>query len=173
MSDDSHPNLSRPELALVIANVWRSRPIFKQEQAALAALEQLDKCAQHLGISLVAYALLPSRLHLILNLPHEELLFDFIPLFLSRCSREIKKLNLGPLGGAFHDGGKFQLWKRHVEEIAIISESDFHQKLDFVHRRPVKAGLTDTAEKWPYSSASAWSGTGSGPIGINKNIHWP
>ncbi|MFH2056215.1 MAG: hypothetical protein ABIJ61_09680 [bacterium] len=166
------PDASHPTLFLITAQVWRSRPIFAQEEAALAVLDQLHRCLVRLEISLVAYVLLPARLLVILDIPQQDRLADFGPLFLSRSSRAIRKLDLGPLGGALYQSGRFQLWQKHLEQLPISSETEFRSKLEFVHLRPVKAGLVDAATDWPYSSAADWDNSGTGPLGISRDIRW-
>jgi len=40
------------------------------------------------------------------------------------------------------------------------------------HLNPVKAGLTDVAEGWMYSSASDWISGRSGPLKVDKDFGW-
>lgn len=136
----------------------------------MALLEQVATCIRQLRGRLHAYVLLPSRLHLIATVPTDSTASDFQQLFVSRSSRAIRKVDLGPIGGALHEGGKFQLWRKSADIQRLESEAEFKEKLGFVHLRPVKAGLMDDAADWPYSSAADWLGTGTGPLEIDKDI---
>lgn len=49
---------------------------------------------------------------------------------------------------------QYQIWKRNALSIDIYSEEVMLQKLDYIHRNPVKAGLVIQPEDYPYSSAS-------------------
>jgi len=46
-----------------------------------------------------------------------------------------------------------QIWERNPLSIELYSEKVFHQKLDYIHLNPVKAGLCKFPEQYKYSSA--------------------
>lgn len=166
------PRSDRQYPTLLTFHTYRTHLIFAQELAARSALEQVSVCARQLEASLHGYCLLPSRFWLIVTIPGSSKASDFIQLFIGRSSRTIRKIDLGPIGGALHEGGKFQLWRKNTDIRRIETESEFKEKLGFIHLRPVKAGLVEDAAEWPYSSAPDWLGTGGGPIEINKEPRW-
>jgi|GEM_PF-1016653 len=48
------------------------------------------------------------------------------------------------------------VWRARFNGLAITSEVQFQTKLNYIHNNPVKAGLANEAESWPFSSASCW-----------------
>jgi putative transposase len=49
---------------------------------------------------------------------------------------------------------KYQIWKREALSIELFTPAVFHQKLEYIHQNPVKAGLCKFPEEYKYSSAS-------------------
>ena len=47
----------------------------------------------------------------------------------------------------------YKVWASRFDDEVIRSEKWFSQKLNYIHQNPVKAGLVEKAEDWPYSSA--------------------
>ena len=45
-----------------------------------------------------------------------------------------------------------QLWQRRFWEHLIRDDADFSRHCDYIHYNPVKHGLCDAPEEWPYSS---------------------
>ena len=48
---------------------------------------------------------------------------------------------------------EYQIWKRNPLSIELFTNKVFHQKIDYIHRNPVKAGLCKLPEEYKYSSA--------------------
>jgi putative transposase len=51
----------------------------------------------------------------------------------------------------------FQVWERNALSIPLYSDRFFLQKLDYIHRNPVEAGLCRYAEDYYYSSAAFYN----------------
>ncbi len=52
------------------------------------------------------------------------------------------------------------LWQREYWDRYIRDEEHFHSAVDYIHQNPVKAGLCERAEDWPWSSAGRLSADG-------------
>ena len=48
---------------------------------------------------------------------------------------------------------KYQFWKRNTLSVDLLTDPVFRQKLDYIHRNPVKAGICQTPEEYQWSSA--------------------
>jgi len=49
---------------------------------------------------------------------------------------------------------KYQVWKRNGLDVQLWTQAVFEQKLNYIHQNPVKAGLCEYPEDYPFSSAS-------------------
>jgi len=60
-----------------------------------------------------------------------------------------------------------QLWMREYWDRYIRDAGHYHRAVEYIHHNPVKAGLCDAAEAWPWSSA--FPGNADVPVGIWKS----
>ena len=61
-----------------------------------------------------------------------------------------------------------QFWQQHNHPILCYSEEIFNQKMNYIHRNPVKAGFVRKPEEWKYSSAGNY--TTPGPHAIELDV---
>lgn len=50
-------------------------------------------------------------------------------------------------------GYQGEIWQRGFTEVRILDRSSFLKHREYIEQNPVKAGLADSPEKYPYSSA--------------------
>ena len=60
----------------------------------------------------------------------------------------------------WQDGGGYD---RNIRNAKALREM-----MGYIHDNPVKRGLAERAEDWPWSSARDWAGQETGPIPIDK-----
>ena len=53
---------------------------------------------------------------------------------------------------------KYQFWERNALSVDIMSETVFLQKLNYIHKNPVKANLCNSETEYQYSSAKHYMG---------------
>ena len=61
---------------------------------------------------------------------------------------------------------------RRFDDLIIYSEKQLRIKLEYIHNNPVRAGLTENALDWKYSSAVDWLSDKKGMIDIVKDYSW-
>lgn len=50
-----------------------------------------------------------------------------------------------------------QFWQRSFRSVVIAGEAMFWQKVNYIHDNPVRAGLVERQERFPWSSASLFA----------------
>jgi putative transposase len=85
------------------------------------------------------YVVMPEHVHLLVSEPKEGTLADAIKSLKQGVSRRL-------IGEANH------FWQKRYYDFNIRDESQFHQKLRYIHRNPVKRGLCERPEDWDWSS---------------------
>jgi len=144
-------------------------PVFTERAYCQIILESLAYLRTHKHTQLNAYVLMPTHLHAILW-PDEGI-------FLSDILRDFKRFTSRAISGeaarrgdvhflaAFakarrqgraQDISQSQVWQEGSHPEAIFSDEFARQKLDYIHFNPVRAGLVEEAEDWPYSSVKAY-----------------
>ena len=82
-------------------------------------------------------------------------------------SRKVRMLNIFEQAGAGNSRNmKHQFWRQDNQPKELYSESFAYQKLEYIHKNPVEAGIVDKAEDYLYSSARDYYGTGKGLLDV-------
>jgi len=112
---------------------------------------------------LFAYVIMPSHLHLLLYIPINESIIDFMRDFKKFTSIEIRKLaqkenrydllEKFKLNARAVKNQKYKVWMDRFDDLIIISDKQFRIKINYIHFNPVKAKLVNEPEDFIYSSA--------------------
>ena len=100
-----------------------------------------------------AFVIMPDHYHIVMTLNEQNTLSAVMKSISSFTSREINKA-LGRTG---------QLWKKGYYDRAIRKTEDIKEIFDYIHNNPVRKGLVDHPEEWPYSSMNS---------GYYKRVRW-
>jgi len=158
--------ISRSTPAYYLTSVTHKRlPIFRTE-----ALKQIicdayrEACDRH-GIAMLAYVIMPDHSHLLTYSKKE--MDDVLRLLNGVAAKRVidhLKANgyenpLFKLRGEVRDRNhRHSVWHHHPDSLAIIGEETFRQKVDYIHRNPVRAGLISNPLEYRFSSARLWAG---------------
>ena len=126
----------------ITIDCWGGRRLFKGEVAEILA-DQLIQCRENSHFLLHEFCVLYNHLHALLTPPLDGTL--------ERCVQMIK-------GGTSYRVGKTRklagLWQKGYHDWRCRDEEDYKQYAEYIRQNPVKAGLVEKAEDWPYSSAN-------------------
>jgi putative transposase len=119
------------------------RPIFRSDGAAKLFLKTLFGYRDQQIFRLYEFVLMPDHLHL--------LLAPKPTIALERTMQFIK----GGYSHAFtkETGSTMEIWERSFTNHRVRHSFDYEQHRLYIHLNPVRAGLAEFAENYPYSSA--------------------
>lgn len=142
MGTRHHPLVANQPYFVTAATRDR-RPIFRSHQAAELMLAGLEKAHEEFKFYLLAYALMPNHVHLII-VPNEAS-------SLGRIMQSIK----GRFARLWNkqSGSEGSLWQARYYESAVRTEAQLRRWIEYIDQNPVKAGLAVTPEEYPYCSA--------------------
>ncbi len=123
-----------------------------------------ERRAKH-GFLLTAWVFLPDHWHAIL--------YPRFPLTISRVMESIKVGSTLRINGSKKEQGL--LWQPRFFHRALRTVKEYHEKAEYVHQNPVRAGLVRRAEDWQWSSVHDYTGTLSAaeaPHGILPIDRW-
>jgi putative transposase len=141
---------------LVVSDRWffitcrllpRRRILTPSEFATLAHVIH-ERRAEH-GFSLTAWVFLPDHWHAIFYPPH--------PLTISRVMEVIKGGATKRINRARREAGT--LWQPRFFDRALRTVREYHEKVEYIHLNPVKAGLVLRPEDWVWSSVHDYTGS--------------
>jgi putative transposase len=98
---------------------------------------------------LTAWVLLPDHWHAIF--------FPSFPLTISRVMESIKVGSTLRVNAGRNESGL--LWQPRYFDRAVRTVKEYYEKVEYIHLNPVRAGLVERAEDWPWSSVRDYSGS--------------
>jgi putative transposase len=122
----------------VTSATFQRRRLFQIAANAELFLEILQEYRREGRYKLYAFVVMPDHMHLLLT-PQN--------ITIERAVGLIK-------GGFSHRiGSKFPVWQRGFTDHRIRDRNDFEIRRNYIHQNPVRAGMVERCESYPYSSA--------------------
>jgi REP element-mobilizing transposase RayT len=146
--------------------------IFTRVNHKLAIVDSLKYCQENKGLNLFGWCLMTNHLHLIASSSGNPSMSDILRDFKKFTSKKIVKqiieepesrrqwlLNDFEYAGRYLKRIKnYKLWKDGNHPIFISSPKIFYQKLDYIHKNPVKEMVVEYPEEYLFSSARNYAG---------------
>jgi putative transposase len=175
--------ISQDSQALYITVVTRNRlPVFKTDQMKAVLCRAVDEARRSAGFVLFAYVIMLDHMHLITSRPTttSNVLRVLKGLTARRVIDYLKENNyLSSLSKLEHQeqdrNHKYSLWQTEKNVLPVFSEGMFMEKVNYIHRNPVRAGFVDHATDYLWSSARIWQGCPfeNEPLLVDKElIRW-
>jgi putative transposase len=120
----------------------------------------LCRMRQKQGFLLTAWVFLPDHWHAIIHPPY--------PLTISTVFKAVKKSSTTGINVRRREGGG--LWQERFFDRALRTVREYHEKVEYIHLNPVKAGLVQRPDDWKWSSARDYTGTVQEPEGEGSPI---
>lgn len=144
-------------------------PIFSEAIYRQIVLDALAYLRLHKRTKLNAFVVMPSHVHAIMWPDVDVNLSDILRDFKRFTSRSISKaatrlkdekrlavFSAARSKGRAQNTSRYQVWQEGSHPEAIFSREFAQTKLNYIHRNPIDAGLVESIEDWPYSSARAY-----------------
>ena len=101
---------------------------------------ELEEVRRRYGFVVAGYVVMPEHVHLLLGEPLVSSLSVALQVLKQKTSRKLKKK------------GEAQFWQRRYYDFNVRNPQKTTEKLRYMHRNPVRRGLVEKPEEWPWSS---------------------
>ena len=140
--------MARP-LRIEYANAWyhilnrgrRGELIFADNYDYIAFIDLLIDTCEQWNLRVAAYCLMPNHYHLLVQTPDANI---------SRCMRHIDGVYTQRFNRRHECDGS--LFRGRYKSILIEADSYLLTLVRYIHRNPLKAGLTEKLKQYPWSS---------------------
>lgn len=140
--------MSRP-LRIEFPGAWyhimnrgrRAEDVFTDANDYRFFLELLKESSELWNVRISAFCLMPNHYHLLMQTPEGNV---------SRCMRHINGVYTQRFNRAHHCAG--QLFRGRFKSILVEGGSYLLQLVRYIHRNPLREGLVDRIDKYPWSS---------------------
>ena len=137
----------------VTFSCYKRQPFLQTPESKDIVERLLEQTRHHQGLCIAAYVVMPEHVHLLTNEPVKDTLATFLQIFKQLSSRKMKSAD------------QKQFWQSRYYDFNVSSGEKFIEKLRYIHRNPVKRGLTAKPEDYRWSSFTHYA---TGNCGVLK-----
>jgi putative transposase len=129
----------------------RHRPILGTPEARDIFLEMLQRTRELYGMAVHGYVVMPTHVHILVSEPTKAKLSLAIQILKQRFSKTRTEE---------------YVWESRYHDVNVWTDAVRIQKLRYIHRNPVKAGLVAEPDQWRWSSFRSYAYLEAGPVTI-------
>jgi len=167
-----HRYYGADHLHFITCSCYRRLPLLRSARSRARLLSVLEQTRQRYRFVVVGYVVMPEHIHLLLSEPEvgtpstvmqvlkQRTARALLPKTKPRDPRQIKLFGEIPARAPF--------WQTRFHDFNVWTEKKRVEKLRYMHRNPVKRGLTATPEDWRWSSYRFYLLDESGPVRVNE-----
>ena len=169
-----------PDSVYYITSVVYNRlPIFTTASYVIALIDSLNFYRYKQQYKLLGYVVMPDHVHLLIWLQGvftiSDIMRDLKKFTAVRIIRQAEVEGRHEWLTAFEQAGTItgrsqnKVWQDSFWDKIIYSDKMLRQKLNYIHRNPVRAGLVESVEAYPYSSYRNYVNDDNSLILIDKD----
>jgi putative transposase len=128
----------------VTFSCYRRQPHLQPIRFRNLFVESLERVRLKYRFRVYGYVVMPEHVHLLVSEPAVGLLATALQALKISVARQAMQVWNGPEKHAF--------WQKRYYDHNVRSHQSFANKLDYIHRNPVKRGLVAKPEDWAWSS---------------------
>jgi putative transposase len=128
----------------VTTKTWQNRALFNVPEVAEIVVGRIVECRTGGAYFLHEFVVMPDHLHVLLTPGDTTTLEKAMQLIKGGSSFNIHQLR----------GHAMQIWLPGFHDWTIRDSADYQAKREYIRMNPVRAGLVERPEDWPYGSAS-------------------
>lgn len=155
-------------LRFLTGNVYRRMPLFKRPEYCRLLLDSLDFCRRKYGLHVYGFVIMPDHFHLLMGVPGKDVLANFLRDWKGFTAHSVVEHLRTPERRALlrkfeasntrrRKDSRFHIFQPDTHVEFVLSRRFAMQKLNYIHKNPVVAGLVDNPVDYPFSSARNWS----------------
>ncbi len=127
------------QVHFVTFSCYRRQPFLHSNHARSVFEHSLEQTRRSYHFYVKGYVVMPEHVHLLLTEPERSTLATAV--------QSLKQSVAQKLAG--HHG---RFWQTRYYDFNVCSPEKSVEKLKYIHRNPVKRGIANSAEDWPWSS---------------------
>ena len=118
--------------------------VLASPKIAKVVIDSLIWTTEQNWTTLCGFVIMPNHYHTVLGLGEKRTLSQVMESISKFTARQINKIL----------GRERRFWEEGFYDHGIRDRADFDNILKYIHENPVRAGLVESPELWPYSTAN-------------------
>jgi putative transposase len=143
----------------VTFSCYKRRRLLDHDRAKRIVLGVLHSQIEKQDARCVGFVIMPDHVHAVIWFPQPHQLAIFMKQWKQRSSYSLKKSHFSHVSQySEHLENGEPVWQRKYYALQIENVAKLEEKLSYMHRNPVRAGLVQTSADWKFSSARWYEG---------------
>jgi putative transposase len=144
-SRPSDPSIASfcPRTFFVTTRTAGGKSLFQTDRMAKLFIEVLRSYMRSGKITVHDFVIMPNHVHILMTVPGEMSLEKAMQLikgsFSFRANKEL--------------GFRGEIWQRGYSDVRVLDDKSFQQHRAYIENNPVKAGLANTPNEYPFGTA--------------------
>ncbi len=127
------------DLHFITFSCYRRQPLLGSAHAKRWFEQAPEQVRRQYGFYITGYVVMPEHVHLLLSEPERSTLARAVQAMKQSVARKLI-------------GGREHFWQARYYDFNVWTKHKRVEKLRYMHRNPVKRGLVEKPEQWPWSS---------------------
>jgi putative transposase len=157
----------------ITTSCYHRRPLLSSPRRRNLFLIILEQVRKRYGFIVVGYVVMPEHVHLLISEPDRGTPSTVMQVLKQRFARRV--LGEWRRRGSPAQGRLWQeplenghVWQKRFYDFVVRTGAKKVQKLNYMHRNPVRRGLVLEPEQWKWSSCRGYAFGEPGPVLINE-----
>ena len=149
---DSNGFRKRAACNFITFSCYQRAPLLASPEARGVLEQTLERVRRWYGIYVAGYVVMPEHVHLLISEPEGGKLSVVIQMLKQNVAQQLKQKPrpVSPQNGETRTGHPF--WYARYYDFNVWSHEKRVEKLQYMHRNPVKRELVEKPEDWEWSS---------------------
>jgi putative transposase len=171
-----HRYYGAQHLHFITCSCYRRQPILGTAERRDRFLKILEEARCKYRIVVHGYVFMPEHFHLLITEPEVGDPSVVMKVIKERFSKQVHASEHAQKAHSFaqnanewrtHAGqGNERIWQKGSYDFNLWSAQKQTEKIKYMHRNPVKRGLVERPEQWPWSSFRAYLYGDTGPVRV-------
>ena len=140
----------------ITSSCYRRQPLLATPRSKHIFEQTLERTRRWYGLFVAGYVVMPEHVHLLLSEPQRSNLAVALQMLKQVSARQLLPKgvpSLSPLSGdRVGARSPAPFWQARYYDFNVHSEKKRVEKLRYIHRNPVRRGLVQNPQDWPWSS---------------------
>ncbi len=154
------------DLHFVTTSCYRRMPLMGTARRRDLFLRVLERVRRNYRLVVIGYVVMPEHVHLLVSEPNERKLSTAIQALKLGFARKVRRRKRDGQDELFESAPQ-RTWQARYYDFNVRTRRKWIEKLQYIHRNPVKRGLVESPELWRWSSFRAYAFREKGTVGVN------
>ena len=160
-----------PQVFPLTCSCYHRQPWLASPRRRDLFLQIFEEARQRYQFVVVGYVVMPDHIHLLISEPQHGTPSTVMQVVKQRFARRVlNRKRSNPRQAEFWPEPAQRVWQKRFYDFHVWSERKRVEKLRYMHRNPVEAGLVQEPEQWLWSSYRSYAYAEVGVVKINQ---WP